>query len=791
MNRPTSPLHARPRKPLLLEWQQGCLDRTVLGGMHKLMATWAGQVAAEDVEAAPWAAELAARFSGYNDLPPLQRQEIAKAALLALGVAEHELPAPPPSPHRPRRSQSASPGPVTWDDPVTVLDGVGAHRAALLGALGLDTVGDLLCFYPRGYEDRSSLATLADARHREPLMTRVTVTGPGEAQFRHQPRAVIPARDATGTCKLVWVKQPYMAKQYGRGDALLIKGQARCYPSGLEILVLGTERLSSGEANLGVTPLYVTTEGLSEPMLRDLIRQAGERCAEIPAGLIPAGLAQARGLAPLAEALPLAHRPADMDEARQGQSRLSYESLFALQADLAQRRQQHRRDAEGSRVPVEGAAAAWAAALPFALTGAQQRAIGEILADLEGPCPAQRLLHGDVGSGKTAVAGAALLAVARAGRQATLMAPTELLAEQHYQVLSRLLPPLGVTVQLLTAAASPQEAARVRSRLATGETQVAVGTHALFQSGVSFADLALVIVDEQHRFGVRQRAELQAKGQSPNLLVMSATPIPRTLALTAYGDFDVSVLDELPPGRHPVFTQVISPRRRRAAYQAIQDQTDRGGRSFIVCSVIENPQFDWMIAAEDHYQHLRNMLPALRWGLVHGRLPSEDCEQIMEQFRTGKLDALVATSVVEVGVDVPEATLMLVENAERFGLAQLHQLRGRVARSAQPATCYLITGSPNPEVIERLQVLERTNDGFEIAQEDLLRRGPGELFGQRQSGYLDVRLAEAAADTRLLTQVREEAFGLLESDPDLQRLEHRPLREYLERTARRREAWTL
>ena len=791
MNHPTSPLQARPRKPLLLEWQQGCLDRAVIGGMHRLLATWAGQVAADDAEAGAGAAELAARFSGYEGLSPEERREVVKTALQDLGVAEQELPAARPAPERRPRQKHPSAGPVAWEDPVTALSGVGEHRARLLRGLGIDTVGDLLCYYPRGYEDRTSLDTLAVARHREPILARITVTGPGEAEFRHQPRAVVPARDATGACKLVWVNQAYMAKQYARGEHLLIKGQARCYPSGLEILVLGAERLPPGEESLGVTPLYVATEGLSEPMLRELIRQALQYCAEIPAGLIPAELVGARGLGSLAEALPQAHRPENMEEARAGQSRLAYESLFALQADLARRRERHRRGVEGSGVPAEGVAAGWAAALPFELTGAQQRAIGEILADLEAPFPAQRLLHGDVGSGKTAVAGAALLAVAWAGRQAALMAPTELLAEQHFQVLSRLLEPLGVTVQLLTAAASPQVATQVRAALATGQTQVAVGTHALFQSGVSFTDLALVIVDEQHRFGVRQRAELQAKGQSPNLLVMSATPIPRTLALTAYGDFDVSVLDELPPGRRPVFTRVISPRQRRPAYQAIQDQAERGGRSFIVCSIIENPQFDWMVAAEDHYQHLRNMLPALRWGLVHGRLPAEERERIMEQFRLGKLDALVATTVVEVGVDVPEATLMLVENAERFGLAQLHQLRGRVARSAQPAACYLITGSPNPEVLERLQVLERTNDGFEIAQEDLLRRGPGELFGERQSGYFDVRLAQAAADTRLLTQVREEAFALLESDPELQRPEHQPLREYLERTDRRREAWTL
>jgi ATP-dependent DNA helicase RecG len=789
MNHPLSPLHSRPRKPLLLEWQQGCLDRAVTGGMYELMQAWAEEMVRDDgIQAGPWAVQLAMRFSDYVLRSPEERQEIVRAMLRELGVAEEAFPAV----KQPPRERPLPTGLVAWEDPVTALDGVGPQRAGLLQTIGIETVGDLLCYYPRGYEDRGNLATLADARHREPLMTRVTVTESGRVEYRNQPRAIIPARDRTGACKLVWINQGYMIRQYARGDVLLIKGQARCYPSGLEILVLGAERLPPEAADdQGVTPLYATMDGVSEPMLRGLIHQALTRCPEIPPGLVPQSLAEKRGLLPLSAALPQAHRPETLAQAQEAQSRLAHECLFAMQADLAQRRRLFRQGAEGSRIPVTGVAETWAAALPFTLTGAQERSIREILADLEADYPAQRLLHGDVGSGKTAVAGAALLAAARAGRQAALMAPTEMLAEQHYQVLSRLLGPLGVSVQLLTAGAVPVEAAQVRASLATGATQVAVGTHALFQSGVSFRDLALVIVDEQHRFGVRQRAELTAKGASPNLLVMSATPIPRTLALTAYGDFEVSVLDELPPGRQKVYTQVIPPKQRRQAYQAIQDHAVHGGRSFIVCAVIEEAKANWMIAAEDHFQHLRNMLPALRWGLVHGRMPSPEREKIMDSFRQGGLDALVATSVVEVGVDVPEATLMLVENAERFGLAQLHQLRGRVARSRQPARCFLITGSPNPEVIERLQVLERTNDGFEIAQQDLLRRGPGELFGERQHGYVDMRLVEAAADTRRLAQVREDAFAVLEADPDLARPEHQPLRQYLERTAQRREAWTL
>ncbi len=756
------------------------------------MTAWAEEVGKDsDPQTAQWATQLAARFSDYFALTPRQRRKLVREVLGVLGVQEEDLSAVREAPGPLRTVPPSGRQPVAWDDPVTVLTGVGERRAQLLQLLGISTVGDLLCHYPRDYEDRGRLTPLAQAQHRQPIMTRVTVTAAGRVEYRAQPRAIVPARDESSECRLVWVNQAYMARQYARGDVLLIKGQARCYPSGLEILVLGAERLPPEAEELGIVPLYASGEGLSEQWVRALIKQAAQRCPTIPAGLIPPAVAQARGLKALAEAIAQAHQPESMETAREAQRRLAYESLFALQADLARRRQQHRLPTEGGRIPTAGVAETWAAALPFALTAAQTRAIAELLADLEAPYPAQRLLHGEVGSGKTAVAGAGLLAVAQAGRQAALMAPTELLAEQHCRVLSALLRPLDIEVRLLTASTPPADALAVRAAVAEGRLGLVVGTHALFQSGVRFADLALVIVDEQHRFGVRQRAELAAKGNSPNLLVMSATPIPRTLALTAYGDFEVSVLDELPPGRQPVFTQVLSPRARRQAYQAIQDEADHGGRSFVVCPIIEEAKSDWLVPAEEHFRRLRAALPALRWGLVHGRLPATEREAVMEQFRQGKLDALVATSVVEVGVDVPEATLMLIENAERFGLAQLHQLRGRVARATQPARCFLITGSPNPEVIERLQVLERTADGFEIAQEDLLRRGPGELFGQRQHGYVDVRLAEVAADTRLLAQAREDAFAVLASDPDLQCPEHRPLAAYLERTAAQRKGWTL
>lgn len=767
-------LTSRPRQPLRLELKQGCQDRAVIGGLRNFMSTWAQQVQQEiGSPSAARAARLAEKFTNYPSLSPQQRQQTVAAALQQLAASQHE--------------------PVSWDDPVTALEEVGPHRAELLLQLGIGTVGDLLCYYPSQYEDRTQLTPLAQAQHRQPLITQVTVTGPGKAEYRTRPqRAVVPARDDTGNCELVWYNQPYMARHYAAGEVLLIQAQARCYPRGLTLMVSRAERIEPGQPDQrGIVPVYATVEGLSPQMLRSLIRQARSRCREIPGGLIPPRLAEQDQLMPLREALPLAHQPPDLTTAHQAQGRLIHEALFALQARMARRSQRHRQAQTHSQVPVEEIAQQWSRAVPFALTTAQQHAIEEILGDLQADYPGHRLLHGDVGAGKTVVAGAALLAAARAGRQAALMAPTELLAEQHYQVLSRLFAPLDLTVHLLTGSTAPVAALALRTALAQGEALVTVGTHALFQPGVAFADLAVVVVDEQHRFGVRQRSELTAKGSAANLLVMSATPIPRTLALTAYGDFDITVLDELPPGRQPVYTQVLTKRQRRRAYNSLVEHVAQGQRGFVVCPVIAPGKADYLVAAEQLFARLQQEQPGLRWGLLHGRVAGEQRERLMERFRRGDIEVLVATSVIEVGVDVPEATMMIVENAERFGLAQLHQLRGRVARAAQPASCYLITASRNPEVIERLQVLERTTDGFVIAQEDLLRRGPGELLGERQHGYLDVRLAQAASDTRLLAQAREQAFALLNSDPHLQQPEHQPLREYLERTERQPGDWTL
>jgi len=415
-----------------------------------------------------------------------------------------------------------------------------------------------------------------------------------------------------------------------------------------------------------------------------------------------------------------------------------------------------------------------------------------VLRDLAQAEPAYRLIHGDVGSGKTVVAVAAVLAAVRAGRQAAVMAPTEILAEQDWAVVSQLLNPLGIQPALLTGSLGEAEKTAIRGGLASGSIDCVVGTHALVQEVVSFADLAVAVIDEQQRFGVAQRARLAAKGAGTNILIMSATPIPRTLALTAYGDFDVSVVDELPPGRQPVYTELLTGRQVTAAYETIVGHVQDGRQAYIVCPVIEQNPTSYLTAAEQLFERLsRHVFPTVKLGLVHGQMPTDQREATMTAFRTRQIDVLVATSVVEVGVDVPNATVMLVQNAERFGLAQLHQLRGRVGRGEDQACCLLITSSRSPDVVDRLNILVKTNDGFEIASEDLRRRGPGELTGARQHGIPDLEMAGLVSDTRILAQAREDAFALIARDPHLQEPAHSALQRYLALHAEQTDSWTI
>jgi len=756
-------------KVLRLERSGGCQDRATTGGMVAFASRWlpllTASAAAQQSEAL---SRLAEKFEAYSDLSPQQRTDLVDQALDMLQELETDQPE--------AESTTDETGQICWDDLVTELKEVGSKRAGLLATLGIYTVGDLLLHCPLGYEDRSQLTLIADLRHRERQTLRVEVAGKGQI-IRHGKLTIarVPARDETGQCTLVWFNQPYRANMYSVGTELA--EQVENLPNDWQ------DRL---------VPHYAVTTGLSQTMLRRLITQALSRCRSIPAGLVPASIEKQRDQPSLPWAIAHAHGPADAEEARQARARLTYERFFALQAALAQRRHNVKQHNERSAVACDGVLAELSATLPFTLTNAQRRVIEQMLTDLAKPEPQYRLIHGDVGSGKTVVAAAALLAAARAGRQSALMAPTEILAEQDWAVVSELLEPFGVAPILLTGSIAEADKRVIYEGLAAGRIDCVMGTHALFQESVDFADLAVAVIDEQQRFGVAQRARLAEKGDGTNILVMSATPIPRTLALTAYGDFDVSVVDELPPGRKPVYTKLLTGRQKSQAYETVIAHVEQGRQAFIVCPVIEEAKTKYVTAAEELFEHLSShVFPNLNLGLVHGQMPSDKREAMMARFRNGEIDVLVATSVVEVGVDVPNATVMLVQNAERFGLAQLHQLRGRVGRGSESACCMLVTGSGSPEVIDRLNVLVRTNDGFEIASEDLARRGPGELTGTRQHGIPDLEMSGLMGDTKTLVLAREDAIKLIGDDPGLQQPAHQPLKHYLARHSQEGQDWTL
>jgi len=688
-------------KVLRLEASGGCQDRATTGGMADFMCRWLPRITASaPQQQAEALSQLEEKFEAYSDLSPQQRAGLVDQALDLL----QELATDQPE----AESAEGEIDQVCWDDSVAQLKGVGNKRAELLAALEIYTIGDLLLHCPLGYEDRSQLTPIANLEHRQRQTLQVEVTGKGQIiRSGKLTIARVPVRDETGQCTLVWFNQPYRASMYSAGTELVVTGSVRVGKKRPTVRVQEAEQVENLPEDWQdrLVPRYAVTTGLSQTMLRRLITQALRCCRAVPAGLVPASLASQQDQPGLPWAVAYAHRPADAEEARQAQARLTYERLFALQAALAQRRHNVKQHNEQSVVACDGVLAELSETLPFTLTEAQRRVIKQILADLVKPEPQYRLIHGDVGSGKTVVAAAALLAAARAGRQAAMMAPTEILAEQDWAVISELLEPFGVAPVLLIGSIAEADKRVIYEDLAAGRIACVVGTHTLFQESVEFADLAVAVIDEQQRFGVSQRARLAEKGDGTNILVMSATPIPRTLALTAYGDFDVSVVDELPPGRQPVHTELLTRRQRSQAYETVIAHVGRGRQAFIVCPVIEEAKNKYVTAAEELYRHLSgHVFPNLNLGLVHGQMPSDEREAAMAKFRASKIDVLVATSVVEVGVDVPNATVMLVQNAERFyqrrrgrrGCAQCYRDAGAECRAVWSGSAPPVAGAGGP-----------------------------------------------------------------------------------------------
>ena len=668
---------------------------------------------------------------------------------------------------------------LTPDTPVRYLKGVGPKTAERFEKLGILTLSDLLCHYPRRYLDFSKPYSIAEAPADTECVVKAEVFAKPGGRILPGGRRMerITAGDDVSSLEITWFNNPYAAQKLELGQeyyfqGIVTGGMLRRQMVNPQVRTDAQVKSSPFEA------VYPQTEGLTSSAIAKCVRQLLPHAELLPDPLPPEMLKKYRLLSK-ADAVRAIHCPATEEEAFAARRRLIYEELLVLQLGIG-RMKNHGAAATGAPMKKADASPFWES-LPFSPTGAQRRAVEEILTDMSGETSMNRLLQGDVGSGKTLVAAAAIWACIRAGYQAALLAPTEILASQHAENLNRLLSPFGMRVALLTGG---MKAAARRTTLAAirdDEADLIVGTHAILSEGVEFARLGLAVVDEQHRFGVRQRGLLAEKAANPHLLVMSATPIPRTLGLLMYGDLDISILDELPPGRKPVKTRCITGKKRADLYGFLDREIDSGRQVYIVCPAIEDAGGNGLNAVKSYYEDIaKAYLPDRRVGLMHGKLKPKEKAEVMDDFKSGRLDALVSTTVIEVGVDVPNATVMVIENAERYGLSALHQLRGRVGRGAAESWCFLVSDNASESVQKRLKFLCSTSDGFAVAQYDLETRGPGDFFGSRQHGLPTLQIADLMNDTRTLHAAQSEAVALLAEDPLLERPEHALLARQVE-----------
>lgn len=668
---------------------------------------------------------------------------------------------------------------LTPDTPVRYLKGVGPKTAERFEKLGILTLSDLLCHYPRRYLDFSKPYSIAEAPADTECVVKAEVFAKPGGRILPGGRRMerITAGDDVSSLEITWFNNPYAAQKLELGQeyyfqGIVTGGMLRRQMVNPQVRTDAQVKSSPFEA------VYPQTEGLTSSAIAKCVRQLLPHAELLPDPL-PSEMLKKYRLLSKADAVRAIHCPATEEEAFAARRRLIYEELLVLQLGIGQMKN-HGAASTGAPMKKADASPFWES-LPFSPTGAQRRAVEEILTDMSGETSMNRLLQGDVGSGKTLVAAAAIWACIRAGYQAALLAPTEILASQHAENLNRLLSPFGMRVALLTGG---MKAAARRTTLAAirdDEADLIVGTHAILSEGVEFARLGLAVVDEQHRFGVRQRGLLAEKAANPHLLVMSATPIPRTLGLLMYGDLDISILDELPPGRKPVKTRCITGKKRADLYGFLDREIDSGRQAYIVCPAIEDAGGSGLNAVKSYYEDIaKAYLPDRRVGLMHGKLKPKEKAEVMDDFKSGRLDALVSTTVIEVGVDVPNATVMVIENAERYGLSALHQLRGRVGRGAAESWCFLVSDNVSESVQKRLKFLCSTSDGFAVAQYDLETRGPGDFFGSRQHGLPTLQIADLMNDTRTLHAAQSEAVALLAEDPLLERPEHALLARQVE-----------
>ena len=821
-------------KILRLERQGNFRNRAVVGGLDAFLRRWQAQlrpvvgapVAYADMdgeERGRWVADTLARIgdappsapvgggrASRADKPPAQSKSAEGRMPRSPTQSKQPAQAKPARKRQPRRDP-APVAPLRLDDDISRMRSVSARAKPRLERLGIQSVHDLIYHFPHRHDDFTNIRTISQLVPGEPQSLIAAVWEVTESVGRGKTKsAQAVLSDHTGNIRVIWFNQSYIKNILKPGMRVIIRGEPKVYLGRLSFQspdyeIIGNRDDDDGGAHgnhqESLQPVYPLTDGLYQRTIRRIVKEALDGALGKVADYLPGDILRMHDLMPLRDAIARMHHPESAEQAEAARRRLAFDELLMLQLTVAQRRAQWQ--ASGGAIPLrsdDGLLDGFLDRLPYSLTAAQAGALSEILGDMRREIPMGRLLQGDVGSGKTVVAIAALLTAALNGCQAALMAPTEILAEQHFLTAAEMLSALNadadapdapaaevyvsvrmpsrekpLVVGLLTGSLSKRAKDEMHRRIAAAEVDIVIGTQALIQAAVEMPNLALVVVDEQHRFGVMQRNAMRHKSGPPHMLVMSATPIPRSLALTLCGDLDLSTIDELPPGRQPVKTRRVEPSRRHATYDFVRAQIRAGRQAFIICPLVEESEAIQARAATEEYERLsKDVFPDLRLGLLHGRMGFNDKEAVMSRFQDGEINILVSTPVIEVGIDVPNASVMLIDGAERFGLAQLHQFRGRVGRGAHQSYCLLLSDAPGAEARERLKIMERVSDGFQLAEEDLRIRGPGDYMGTRQSGILDMKVARIS-DQDILLLARKEAARLLTADPDFAREENAPI----------------
>lgn len=670
------------------------------------------------------------------------------------------------------------------DLPVRFVKGVGPKKFSILKKLNIQTVRDLLYYFPRTYEDRRKINYIQDCKNGDKANLVVTVCG---SPFVYRPRrglsiVKIPVRDNTGLAYLVWFNQEYILKLFKVGEKYKVSGKVKIMRGEIQIQSPVFEKINNASNKLGkIVPIYPLTEGISNNTMIKIVTNALKENLEEVEEIIPKYLRDKYKLCDIKQALMNIHYPKDKESYIRARYRLAFEELFILQLGLLLIKTKNAKDNKGIAFKSNEGISDFINSLPFELTNAQKRVIKEIQEDMQSKKQMNRLVQGDVGSGKTIVGVIAMLKAYKCGYQSVMMAPTEILAYQHYEGIIQYFKNTNIRCKLLTGSIRAKEKKQIINDIKMGNIDVIIGTHALIQEDVEFSNLGLVITDEQHRFGVRQRAILASKGKAPDILVMTATPIPRTLALILYGDLDISIIDELPAGRKKIQTYAVNSNMRKRVYEFVKKQINQGRQAYIVCPLINESESLNIKSATEVYDDLKdNEFKNYNVGILHGKMLSHEKDEVMKKFKEGIIDILISTTVIEVGVNVPNANIIVIENAERFGLAQLHQLRGRVGRGEYQSYCILINESNNKIAKERMKIMERTTNGFVISEKDLQLRGPGEFFGTKQHGLPDLKIANIFTDIKILKVAQEAALNLLEDDPELLLEKNRKIKNKIE-----------